>query len=99
MSLNSKPDTFAPYGLPYLTKNVPRRLGRPDLESRFTRTLVMLMKARSISIHCVASPRNDERVECQITRKGGSFHYLTICCRTVDVLKINSPIVNEPSEL
>ena len=102
VSLNSKPDTFAPYGLPYLTTCTPRSRearSRVSFPKNETPTLVMLMKARSIRIYCVASLRNDERVEYQITRKGGSCHYLTICCRTVDVLKINSPIVNEPSEL
>ena len=73
VGLHSKPDSFAPYGLPFLTTCTPpyrEARSRVSFPKNETRTLVMLMKARSISIHCVANLRNDKRVEYQIKRKG-----------------------------
>ena len=61
VGLDSKPDSFAP------SQEARCRVSVPKNE---TRTLVMLMKARSITIHCVANLRNDKRVGYQITRKG-----------------------------
>ena len=66
VSLDSKPDSFAPYGHPSLTtctrpsREARSRVSFPKNEMR---TLVILMKTRSISIHCVANLRNDEPVE------------------------------------